>query len=87
MELAIVLAGAAIGAGLCIGGAAAGAGMGNGTLTSKALEGIARQPEAKGFIMTNMFIFLGLVEAVPIIAFVFALILLYANPLLKLLGQ
>jgi F-type H+-transporting ATPase subunit c len=44
------------------------------------LEGIARQPEAKGTLLVNMLISVGLIEAVPIIAVVIAIILLYANP-------
>lgn len=83
MEHAIMVAGAFIGAGLAIGLGAVGAGIGNGTVTSKAVEGIARQPEARGTILVNMLISVGLIEAVPIIAAVIAIVLLYANPLLK----
>lgn len=83
MEHAIMVAGAFIGAGLAIGLAAVGAGAGNGMVTSRAVEGIARQPEARGTILVNMLISVGLIEAVPIIAAVIAIVLLYANPLLK----
>ena len=58
------------------------AGLRNSKVASKAVEGIARQPEAKNSIFTTMLIGVGLVEATPIIALVVALILLYANPLL-----
>ena len=67
-------------AGIAAGLAAVGAGIGNGLVTSKFLEGIARQPEAKGTLLVNMLISVGLIEAVPIIAVVIAIILLYANP-------
>ncbi|MBP3400491.1 MAG: F0F1 ATP synthase subunit C [Selenomonadales bacterium] len=78
MEMMVVAA--LIGAGIAAGLAAVGAGIGNGLVTSKFLEGIARQPEAKGTLLVNMLISVGLIEAVPIIAVVIAIILLYANP-------
>lgn len=83
MELSIIKALSALGAAIALGLAAIGAGVGNGLVTSKAVESIARQPEAKGSVMTTMLISVGLIEAVPIITLVIALILLYANPLLK----
>lgn len=83
MEHAIMIAGAFVGAGLAIGLGAVGAGIGNGVVTSKFVEGVARQPEAKGTLLVNMLISVGLIEAVPIIAAVIAIVLLYANPLLK----
>ncbi|MBO5244841.1 MAG: F0F1 ATP synthase subunit C [Selenomonadales bacterium] len=78
MEMIVVAA--LIGAGIAAGLAAVGAGIGNGLVTSKFLEGIARQPEAKSTLLVNMLISVGLIEAVPIIAVVIAIILLYANP-------
>ncbi|MBP2651099.1 MAG: atpE 1 [Firmicutes bacterium] len=83
MEHAIIIAGSAIGAGLAIGLAAIGAGVGDGSVTAKAIEGMARQPEAKGSIMVNMFISVGLIEALPIIAAVIAIVLVFANPFVK----
>jgi len=83
MEHAIMVMGALVGAGLAIGLAAIGAGIGNGVVTSKFVEGVARQPEAKGTLLVNMLISVGLIEAVPIIAAVIAIVLLYANPLVK----
>ncbi|HHV61646.1 MAG TPA: ATP synthase F0 subunit C [Firmicutes bacterium] len=62
--------------------AAAIAGLGDAQVASRAVEGIARQPEAKASIFSTMLIGIGLVEATPIIALVVALILLYANPFL-----
>ncbi|MCP0885960.1 F0F1 ATP synthase subunit C [Ligilactobacillus sp. WILCCON 0076] len=67
-----------IGAGLAAAGAAIGAGIGNGLVISKMLEGMARQPELSGQLRTNMFIGVGLIEAVPIISIVIAF-LLYAK--------
>jgi F-type H+-transporting ATPase subunit c len=83
MEHAIMVAGAFIGAGLAVGLGAVGAGIGDGVVTSKAVEGMARQPEAKGSILVNMLISVGLIESIPIIAAVIAIVLLYANPMLK----
>ncbi|KRL76010.1 hypothetical protein FC17_GL002324 [Secundilactobacillus paracollinoides DSM 15502 = JCM 11969] len=57
-------------------GAAIGGGVGDGLVISKMLEGMARQPELSGQLRTNMFIGVGLVEAMPIIAFVVALLVM-----------
>ena len=83
MENAIMVAGALIGAGIIMGLAAIGAGLGDGLVTSKFIEGLARQPEAKNVMFTNTLISVGLIEAMCIIATVIALIMLYANPLIK----
>ena len=59
-------------AAIAIGLAALGASFGNGLIVSKTIEGIARQPEARGMLQTTMFIGVALVEAIPIIAVVIA---------------
>ncbi|MGH8225783.1 MAG: F0F1 ATP synthase subunit C, partial [Gammaproteobacteria bacterium] len=41
---------------------------------------IARQPEMKGPLMVNMFIFAGLMESFPFILFGVAMWFLFANP-------
>jgi F-type H+-transporting ATPase subunit c len=63
---------AAIAAGL----AAVGAGIGNGLVVGRTVEGIGRQPEARGMLQTYMFIGIGLVEALPIIGVVVAFMVL-----------
>ena len=83
MENAIMVMAALIGAGIPMGLASIGAGIGDGLVTSKFIEGIARQPEAKNTLFMNTLISVGLIEAMPIIATVIALIMLYANPLIK----
>ena len=83
MENAIMVAAALIGAGICMGLAAIGAGLGDGLVTSKFIDGITRQPEAKNTLFTNTLISVGLIEAMAIIAAVVALIMLYANPLIS----
>ena len=66
-----------IGAGLAAAGAAIGAGIGNALVISKMLEGMARQPELSGLLRTNMFIGVGLIEAVPIMAIVISFLLVF----------
>ena len=56
----------AIGYGL----AAIGPGIGIGILVGKALEGIARQPEATNVLRTNMFLGIAFVEALALIGLV-----------------
>ena len=82
MEHAIMVAATLLGAGITMGLAAIGAGVGDGLVTSKFIDGITRQPEAKNTLFTNTLISVGLIEAMAIIATVVALIMLYANPLL-----
>ena len=48
---AIMVAGKAIGAGLCMGIGAIGPGVGEGNAVSKTVEGMARNPEMAGTIM------------------------------------
>jgi F-type H+-transporting ATPase subunit c len=67
---------AMIGTALAVGLAAIGAGIGDGLVMGRTVEGIARQPELKGSLMTTMFISVGLIEALPIIAVVIAFILM-----------
>ena len=63
---------AAITAGL----AALAASFGNGKVISKTLEGIARQPESAKDLKSTMFIGVGLIEALPIIAIVISFMLM-----------
>ena len=64
--------GAGIGAGL----AAIGAGIGIGQIGGKAVEGIARQPEAAGDIRSNMIVAAALIEGVAFFAIVISLLIL-----------
>jgi F-type H+-transporting ATPase subunit c len=66
-----------LGAGLSMGLGAIGPGVGLGIMIGKALEAIARQPEVAGDVRTNMFIGIGVTEAVALYAFVVALILIF----------
>lgn len=64
---------AAIAAGL----AALAASWGNGKVISKTIESIARQPESANDLRSTMFIGVGLIEAVPILAVVVAFLILF----------
>ncbi|EKK20870.1 ATP synthase C chain [Fructilactobacillus florum 8D] len=66
----------AIAAGIAMAGAAIGAGIGDGILISKMLEGMARQPELSNTLRTNMFIGVALIEVMPILAFVIAMLVI-----------
>jgi F-type H+-transporting ATPase subunit c len=71
-----VQAAAALGMAFVAGVSAIGAAIGDGMACGKAIEGVARQPEARGNIMTLMFISVGLIESIPIIGIVIAFILM-----------
>ncbi|MBG9989193.1 F0F1 ATP synthase subunit C [Aerococcaceae bacterium DSM 111176] len=64
-------------AAIAIAMAALGASIGNGMVISKALESMARQPEMESRIRSTMFIGVGLIEAIPIMAVVVAFILVF----------
>ncbi|HLS65779.1 MAG TPA: F0F1 ATP synthase subunit C [Pseudogracilibacillus sp.] len=66
----------ALAAAIAVGLGALGAGIGNGLIVSKTVEGVARQPELRGQLQTIMFIGIGLVEALPIIGVVIALMVM-----------
>lgn len=65
-----------IAAAIAIGLGALGAGLGASNVVAKTQEGIARQPEARGVLQTNMFVGVALVEVVPIFAAVIAFIVM-----------
>jgi len=65
----------AIAAALAIGIAAFGSALGQGNVASKALEGMARQPEAAGMLRTNMILALAFIESLSIYALVIAFLL------------
>ncbi len=66
---------AKLGAGLGAGIAAVGAGMGIGNIGARALESIARQPEAVGDIRSNMIVAAALIEGVAFFAVVICLLI------------
>ena len=66
----------ALGAALAIGLAAIGPGIGQGIAASKALEGMARQPEMAGKLQTTMILALALMEALAIYGLLISFMLL-----------
>ncbi|HEU5174218.1 MAG TPA: ATP synthase F0 subunit C [Gemmatimonadaceae bacterium] len=62
----------AIGAGLGAAGAVIGAGIGIGNIGSRAVEGMARQPEAAGRIQTAALILAALIEGAALFGVVVA---------------
>ncbi len=62
--------------GLIVLGVALGSAIGDGVVASKAVEAIARQPEARPNIFTFLFLGVGVLEAFPIIGLGLAFYLL-----------
>ena len=75
MELQVLIY---VAAGLMLGLGAVGAAIGVGNLGGKFLEGIARQPEMLPMLRLQLFIVLGLVDAVPMIAVGLGLYVMFA---------
>ncbi len=66
----------AIAAAIAIGISTLGPGIGQGIAASKAMEGIARQPEMAGTIRTTMILALALMEALTIYGLLIAFMLI-----------
>ncbi|MGY3765270.1 ATP synthase F0 subunit C [Vagococcus vulneris] len=66
-----------IAAAIAVLGAAIGAAYGNGQVISKTIESMTRQPEMSGQLRGTMFVGVALIEAVPILGVVIALILVF----------
>ena len=78
MEHAIIKAACAIGAGLCMGIGAIGPAIGEGNAVGKALEGMARQPEAAGDLRTNMILGCAITETTGIYSLLISFLILFA---------
>lgn len=81
MELLLVILEAAtglakMGAGIGAGIAVIGAGIGIGQIGGKAMDAIARQPEAVGDIRSNMIVAAALIEGVAFFAIVISLLII-----------
>lgn len=83
MDQTIVAQYSLITAAIIAGCAALAAALADSKAAVKALEGMTRQPEMAGKLFTNMLVAIGLIESIPIIAIVIALVLVFANPFLK----
>ena len=78
MAEALVIIGKALGAGLCMGIGAIGPALGEGNAVSKALEGMARQPEAASELRTNMITGCAITETTGIYSLLIAILILFA---------
>lgn len=76
----LVASASVIAASVAVGLGSVGPGLGQGTAASRAVEGIARQPEAEGKIRGTLLLSLAFMEALTIYGLVVALVLLFANP-------
>jgi F-type H+-transporting ATPase subunit c len=61
-------------------------GLGMGSGLNGATNAVGRNPEAQGKILLTMMVGLAMIESLAIYALVIALVVLYANPLLKYIG-
>ena len=85
---ALIAAAALLCFGIVISGVAFGSAVGDGIVASKAVEAIARQPEARPNIMTFMFLGVGVLEAFPIIALGLAFYMIFGlAPLATLMAK
>ncbi len=75
---AILKAGCAIGAGLCMGIGAIGPGIGEGNAVGKALEGMARQPESAGTLRSTMIMGCAIAETTGIYSLLISFLILFA---------
>ncbi len=82
-ENAIIISASVISAGIICVGASLGAAAGDSGVAVKALDCMARQPEQAGNFQVNMLIAIGLIESIPIISAVIAIVLVFANPFVK----
>lgn len=78
MNEAIMIAAKALGAGLCMGIGAVGPGIGEGNAVGKALEGMARQPEATGTLRSTMIMGCAIAETTGIYSLLIAFMILFA---------
>ncbi|GAM54905.1 ATP synthase C chain [Vibrio ishigakensis] len=81
-----VLSFSAIAVAIIVGLCAVGTAVGFAILGGKFLEGAARQPEMAPMLQVKMFIIAGLLDAIPMIGIVIALLFTFANPFVGQLG-
>ena len=73
-------------AGLAMAVGTIGTGLGMGMGLSSATNAVGRNPAAHGQVLITMMVGLAMIESLAIYALVIALVVLYANPLLKVIG-
>lgn len=82
MDQTIVAQYSLIAAAIISAAAALAAAFSDSRAASHAIDGMTRQPEMAGSLFTNMLVAIGLIESIPIIAIVIAIVLVFANPFL-----
>ena len=82
MDQTIVVQYSVLAAAIIAGLASIAAAFGDSNVAGHALDGMTRQPEMAGKLFTNMLVAIGLIESIPIIAIVIAIVLVFANPFL-----
>ncbi|MGL4734536.1 MAG: F0F1 ATP synthase subunit C [Enterovibrio sp.] len=80
-----VLSFSAIAVAIIVSFCALGTAIGFAILGGKFLDGAARQPEMAPMLQVKMFIIAGLLDAVPMIGIVIALLFTFANPFVGML--
>lgn len=83
---AIVVGCSILAAGFAIALGTIGTALGMGQGLSGAVTAVGRNPEAHGKVLITMLVGLAMIESLAIYALVIALVVLYANPLLKVIG-
>ena len=83
---AIIIGCSLLVAGIAIAFGTFGTGLGMGNGLNGATNAVGRNPEAQGKILLVMMVGLAMIESLAIYSLVIALIVLYANPLLKFLA-
>ena len=78
MTTAIITAAKAIGAAICMGVGSIGPALREGNAVGKALEDMARQPEAAGDLRTHMILGCAITETTGIYSLVISLLILFA---------
>ena len=81
-SITVIVAISTLSAALAVAIGGYGPARGLGEALSKALDAIARQPEATAQITRTLFVGMALIESIVIYAFVISLIILFANPLI-----
>ena len=72
-----------LGAVMAVSFGAIGPALAEGRAVAAAMDAIARQPDAAGTVSRTLFVGLAMIETMAIYCLVIALLLLFANPLLK----
>lgn len=83
MTLVVLVSIGAAGVTMTIGGYGPAKALGK--ALASAMDAVARQPEASAQIMRILFVGMAIIESIAIYAFVIALIMLFANPLISYL--